>query len=86
MVSEKHPINARIQTELVDFLEDYRSKHNVSRTDALEEAIRALRQREREQELREGYKQFARDARKEKDAWLDSDLQETLQAINQGKE
>jgi hypothetical protein len=86
MAAEKQSVNARVQRELVDFLEDYRSKHKLSRTDALEDAIRALRQREREQELREGYKQFARDAQKEKDAWLDSDMQETFRAINQGKE
>jgi hypothetical protein len=85
MVAEKQSINARVQAELVDFLEAYRNKHKLSRTDALEEAIRALRQREREQELREGYRQLARDALKEKDAWLDSDLSETLSAIDKGK-
>jgi ribosome-binding protein aMBF1 (putative translation factor) len=85
VITEKQPINARVQAELVTFLEVYRNKHKLSRTDALEEAIRALRQREREQELREGYKQFARDARKEKDVWLDSDLAETLEAIEHGK-
>jgi hypothetical protein len=86
MITEKQPINARVQRDLVDFLEDYRSKHNLSRTDALEEAIRALKQRERDYELRQGYRQFALDQSIEQDVWSDSDLQETLAAIDQGKQ
>jgi metal-responsive CopG/Arc/MetJ family transcriptional regulator len=82
---ERQPITARIQGDLASYLEEYRTKHKLAtRTDALEEAIRALKQREREAELREGYRQMALDYAKNPDPWLDSDLKETLEAIDRG--
>jgi hypothetical protein len=84
---ERQPISARIRADLAEYLETYREKHSLAtRTDALEEAILALKQREREQELREGYRQEALDyARcKNKDPWIDSDLKDTLEAIDRG--
>jgi metal-responsive CopG/Arc/MetJ family transcriptional regulator len=82
---ERQPITARIQGDLASYLEEYRTKHKLAtRTDALEEAIRALKQRERDAELREGYRQMALDYAKNPDPWLDSDLKETLEAIDRG--
>jgi metal-responsive CopG/Arc/MetJ family transcriptional regulator len=82
---ERQPITARIQGDLASYLEEYRTKHKLAtRTDALEEAIRALKQRERDVELREGYRQMALDYAKNPDPWLDSDLKETLEAIDRG--
>lgn len=82
MINDKHPINARVQRELLEFLERYSSKHQLSRTDALEEAIRALRQRERDLELRRGYEAFAREVVVQPDPWLDGGLAETLEGID----
>jgi metal-responsive CopG/Arc/MetJ family transcriptional regulator len=82
---ERQPITARIQGDLASYLEEYRTKHKLAtRTDALEEAIRALKQRERDVELREGYRQMALDYAKNPDPWLDSDLKETFEAIDRG--
>jgi metal-responsive CopG/Arc/MetJ family transcriptional regulator len=83
---ERQPITARIQDDLASYLEEYRSKHKLAtRTDALEEAIRALKQRERNAELLAGYRQEALDqAKQQPDPWIDSDLQNTLQAIDRG--
>jgi metal-responsive CopG/Arc/MetJ family transcriptional regulator len=83
---ERQPITARIQGDLASYLEEYRTKHKLAtRTDALEEAIRALRKRERDAELREGYRQEALDyARNGMDPWIDSDLKDTLEAIDRG--
>jgi metal-responsive CopG/Arc/MetJ family transcriptional regulator len=82
---ERQPITARIQGDLASYLEEYRAKHKLAtRTDALEEAIRALKQRERDAELREGYRQMALDYAKNPDPWLDADLKETLEAIDRG--
>jgi flagellar motility protein MotE (MotC chaperone) len=54
----KGHISARIQVELFDYLEDYQQRHNLpTRTAALEEAIRALQEREREREVREQHRQ-----------------------------
>lgn len=86
-LTEKRPITARVQGDLLDYLEQYQTDHALpTKTDALEEAIRALKQREREKELREGYRQEAIDyARsKHKDPWIDSDLKDTLEAIDRG--
>jgi hypothetical protein len=83
---EKQPINARVQSDLAEFLETYCSKHGLTRTDALEEAIRALRQRERDLELRQGYREFAKDLAQHPDPWLDSGLGETLEGIDRGQE
>ncbi|MGL4610234.1 MAG: hypothetical protein ACRCYY_11250 [Trueperaceae bacterium] len=82
MATEKQPINARVQRELLDFLESYSTKHQLSRTNALEEAIRALKQRERDLELRQGYEAFARELAKQHDPWLDSGLEATLEGID----
>jgi metal-responsive CopG/Arc/MetJ family transcriptional regulator len=85
VTQERQPITARIQGDLASYLEEYRTKHKLAtRTDALEEAIRALKQRERDAELREGYRQMALDYAKNPDPWLDSDLKETLEAIDRG--
>jgi metal-responsive CopG/Arc/MetJ family transcriptional regulator len=82
---ERQPITARIQGDLASYLEEYRTKHKLAtRTDALEEAIRALKQRERDAELREGYRQMALDYAKNPDPWLEGDLKETLEAIDRG--
>ncbi len=84
-LTEKRPLTARVQADLLDFLEDYQVKHALpTKTDALEEAIRSLRQREREAELREGYRQMALDYAKNPDPWLDADLKYTLDAIDRG--
>jgi metal-responsive CopG/Arc/MetJ family transcriptional regulator len=82
---ERQPITARIQDDLANFLEEYRTKHKLAtRTDALEEAIRALKQRERNAELLAGYRQMALDYAKNPDPWLDADLKDTLEAIDRG--
>jgi hypothetical protein len=67
----KGHISARIQVELFDYLEDYQKRHNLpSRTAALEEAIRALRAREQEQELRDAYRAASRQWDSSEDAKL----------------
>ncbi len=49
-------VNATIQEELLSYLDDYASRHGVrSRSQALNAAIRALR----EKELEEGYRALA---------------------------
>ena len=84
---EKKPITARVQADLLNFLEEYQAKHDLpSKTDALEEAIRSLREREHKAALREGYRQMAIDQANtpENDPWIDSDLKETLEGIDRG--
>jgi hypothetical protein len=82
---ERQPISARIRADLAEFLETYREKHSLAtRTDALEKAILALQQLERDAELREGYRQMALDYAKNPDPWLDADLKYTLDAIDRG--
>ena len=86
-MTEKRPITARVQADLLNFLEEYQAKHDLpSKTDALEEAIRALRKNEIELEMREGYRQEAIDQARNphKDPWIDSNLKDTLDAIDQG--
>lgn len=87
IANDRQPITARIRADLAEYLEQYQQQHHLAtRTDALEEAIRALRQREHDQFLRESYRQMALDEARQgkRDPWVDSGLLETLEGIDRG--
>lgn len=83
--SPTRPLNARLEPELDAFVTEYQRAHKLpTRSDVIREALRALQQRERERELREGYRRLALEHAQDSDPWVDSDLGETLEAIDRG--
>ena len=76
-------LTARLEPELDAFITTYQARHQLStRTEVIREALRALQQLERQQELRAGYQRMAQDLAQESDLWLDSGLQETLESMS----
>ena len=73
-VSEKLSIS--LSEPLARFVEAYRRRHRLkSKSEVVALALKKLR----EEELIEGLRAMSEDYAREPDAWLDSDLEETLE-------
>ena len=72
-------VRGKIPSELVSFLEGYEKAHQLSSKDvALEHAVLALR----EKEWARAYQSYAGDLEAHSDAWVDSDLKETMELVD----
>lgn len=72
-------VRGKIPSELVSFLEGYEKTHQLgSRDAALEHAVLALR----EKEWARAYQSYANDLEAQPDAWVDSNLNETMELLD----
>ncbi len=73
-ISEK--LSVSLPEPLARFVEAYRRRHQLrSKSEVVALALRKLR----EEELKEGLLAMSEEYARERDAWIDSDLEETLE-------